>query len=201
MSNLLYFNNNTPNYEYILKDIMIDNNLSNLDNFFTKEEFDLIFTNTKNEFTQIFNIFKENNINIMYNNNCEYKIKYQLYCDNLQNLIDKLNTLFDKNYFNFKYITCCPQQNDKILNYFSFDQSNNSFEKEFYLQSINLYFNKNDLSIYIIVNNINKNKKITITKPICINNDKIKKSHFNQLLNYIDNLNITNITNYIFKIL
>ena len=26
MNNLLYFNNNTPNYEYILKEIIIDNN-------------------------------------------------------------------------------------------------------------------------------------------------------------------------------
>ena len=199
MSNLLYFNNNTSNYEYILKDIIIDNNLSNLDNFFKKDEFDLIFANTKDEFIKILNDFKQNNCKIIHN--CQYKIKYELYCDNLYNLIDKLNTLFDDNYFNFKYINCCPQQNDKILNYFSFDQSNNSFKKEFYLQSINLYFNKNDLSIYIIVNNVNKNKKITITKPICINNDKIKKSHFNQLLNYIDNLNITSITNYIFKIL
>ena len=40
MNDLLYFNNNTPNYEYILKDIIIDNNLSNLNDFFTKDQFD-----------------------------------------------------------------------------------------------------------------------------------------------------------------
>ena len=27
MNDLLYFNNNTPNYEYILKDIIIDNKI------------------------------------------------------------------------------------------------------------------------------------------------------------------------------
>lgn len=201
MSDLLYFNNNTPNYEYILKDIIIDNNLSNLDNLFKKDDFDTVFTDTKNEFINILNNFKENNITIMNKNSCQYKIKYQLYCDNINNIINKLNNLFNEKYFNFKFINCCPQTNKNVLNYFSFNQLDNSFKKEFYLQSINLYFNKNDLSIYIIINNINKNKKITITKPICINNDKIKKSHFNQLIEYINNLNITNITDHIFKIL
>lgn len=199
MNNLLYFNNNTPNYEYILKDIIIDNNLSELNDFFTKDEFDSVFNTTKDQFTQIFNDFKEDNTNIIYNNNCDYKMKYNLYCDNLYNLINKLKILFDNTYFNFKYIDCCPQTNKDVLNYFSFDQLDKSFKKEFYLQSINLYFNKNDLSIYIILNN--KNKRINITKPICIKNNKIKKLHFNQIINYVDNLNIVNITNYIFKIL
>jgi len=202
MSNLLYFNNNTPNYEYILKDIIIDNNSTNLEDFFTKDDFDSVFINTKNEFTQILNDFKQDNSRIIYNNSCDYKIKYNDYCNNLHNLINKLKTLFfDNIYFNFKYIDCCPQNNKDILNYFSFDQLNNTFNKEFHLQSINLYFNKNDFSIYIILNDIKKNKKIIITKPICINNNKIKKSHFNQLVNYIDKLNVTNITNYVFKIL
>ena len=199
MNNLLYFNNNTPNYEYILKEIIIDNNLSNLNDLFTKDEFDVIFIKTKNDFIELLNEFKKNNIKIIYNN-CDYKIRYQLYVDNINNLINKINTIFSENYFNFKYINCCPQKNEKILNYFSFNKIDKSFKKEFYLQSINLYFNKNDLSIYIIINNINKNKKFTITKPICINDDKIKKSHFNQLINYINNINITNISNYIFKI-
>jgi hypothetical protein len=199
MNNLLYFNNNTPNYEYILKDIIIDNNLSELNDFFTKDEFYSVFNTTKDQFTQIFNDFKEDNTNIIYNNNCDYKMKYNLYCDNLYNLINKLKILFDNTYFNFKYIDCCSQTNKDVLNYFSFDQLDKSFKKEFYLQSINLYFNKNDLSIYIILNN--KNKRINITKPICIKNNKIKKLHFNQIINYVDNLNIVNITNYIFKIL
>ena len=199
MNNLLYFNNNTPNYEYILKDIIIDNNLSNLDDLFTKDEFNLIFIKTKNNFIELLNEFKKNNIKIIYNN-CEYKIRYQSYVDNINNFINKMNMIFNNDYFNYKYINCCPQENEKILNYFSFDKIDKSFKKEFYLQSINLYFNKNDLSICILINNINKNKKFTITKPICINNDKIKKSHFNQLINYINNINITNISNCIFKI-
>ena len=200
MNDLLYFNNNTPNYEYILKDIIIDNNLSNLDDFFTKDQFDSIFIKTKNELYNLFSDFKKNNFKIIYNN-CDYKIRYQLYIDNLNEFINKFNSIFNKNYFNYKYIDCCPQKNNNILNYFSFNKIDKSFKKEFYLQSINLYFNKNDFSIYIIINNINKNKKFIISKPICIKNQKIKKLHFNNLINYINNLSTTNIISHIFKIL
>ena len=59
MNNLLYFNNNTPNYEYILKDIIIDNNLSNLDELFTKDDFDTILNQTKNDLNNIFNDLKK----------------------------------------------------------------------------------------------------------------------------------------------
>lgn len=200
MNDLLYFNNNTPNYEYILKDIIIDNNLSNLDDLFTKEEFDNIFIQTKKNLDDLFNNLKKNNFKIIYNN-CDYKIRYQLYIDNLNEFIRKFNSIFNKNYFNYKYIDCCPQKNKNILNYFSFNKIDKSFKKEFYLQSINLYFNKNDFSIYIIINNINKNKKFIISKPICIKDQKIKKLHFNNLINYINNLSTTNIISHIFKIL
>ena len=200
MNDLLYFNNNTPNYEYILKDIIIDNNLSNLDDLFTKEEFDNIFIQTKNNLDDLFSNFKKNNFKIIYNN-CDYKIRYQLYIDNLNEFINKFNSIFNKNYFNYKYIDCCPQNNKNILNYFSFNKIDKSFKKEFYLQSINLYFNKNDFSIYIIINNTNKNKKFIISKPICIKDQKIKKLHFNNLINYINNLSTTNIISHIFKIL
>lgn len=200
MNDLLYFNNNTPNYEYILKDIIIDNNLSNLNDFFTKDQFDSIFIKTKNNLYNLLNDLKKNNIKIIYNN-CDYKIRYQLYTENLNEFIDKFNSIFDQKYFNYKYIDCCPQKNKNILTYFSFNKIDKSFKKEFYLQSINLYFNKNDFSIYLIINNLNKNKKILISKPICIINHKIKKLHFNNLINHINNLNITNIINYIFKIL
>ena len=59
MNDLLYFNNNTPNYEYILKDIIIDNNLSNLNDFFTKEEFDTILIQTKKN---LYDLFKQRHI-------------------------------------------------------------------------------------------------------------------------------------------
>ena len=84
MNDLLYFNNNTPNYEYILKDIIIDNNLSNLNDFFTKEEFDTILIQTKKNLYDLFNDFKKNNIKIIYNN-CDYKIRYQVYIENVHN--------------------------------------------------------------------------------------------------------------------
>lgn len=200
MNNLLYFNNNTPNYEYILKDIIIDNNLSNLENLFTKEHFNEIFISTKNNFIELLDNFKKNNIKIIYNN-CDYKIKYELYCDNIISLIEKINTLFDNNFFNFKYINCCPSENNNKINYFSFNSVDKSFKKEFHLQGINLYFNKKELFIYMMITNSNKTKRFNLTKPICINNDKIKKNHFNQLVNYINNLEITNITNYIFQTL
>ena len=80
MNDLLYFNNNTPNYEYILKDIIIDNNLSNLNDFFTKEEFDTILIQTKKNLYDLFNDFKKNNIKIIYNN-----FKHPIYRQNLNN--------------------------------------------------------------------------------------------------------------------
>ena len=68
MNDLLYFNNNTPNYEYILKDIIIDNNLSNLNDFFTKDQFDSIFIKTKDELYNLLEIYNDRINNYKINN-------------------------------------------------------------------------------------------------------------------------------------